>query len=98
MVRSCLDPLLIEHAAQSDPDILTEEAGDQGTLFPSTLEDDDEYGDDEERPPKFYGSLISWSRSDQLGPIGILYVVLALVLVNGRVMADSEGFSSCSTK
>ena len=65
-------------------------------MFPSLFnndeadyfEDDDE--DDAERVPKYYGSLISWTKGDQLGAIGVLYVILALVLVNGRVMADSE--------
>lgn len=87
-----MDPLLIEYAAQTEPKILEEEGGDQGTLFPSTLDDDaeDDADDDAERPPKFFGSLISWSRTDQLGSIGILYVVLALVLVNGRVLADGK--------
>ncbi|KAF9530740.1 MAGE family-domain-containing protein [Crepidotus variabilis] len=90
MVRSCLHPLIIEHAAQTYPEILEEEGGDQGTLFPMTLDDDADDDDDGEVPPKFYGSLLSWTRSDQLGSIGILYVILALVLVNGRVMPDNE--------
>ena len=92
MVRSCLDPLIIEHAAQTLPKILEEEGGDQGTLFPSTLElDEEEEGEEDgDRPPKFYGSLISWSRADQLGSIGILYVILALVLANNRVMSDGK--------
>jgi len=87
-----LGPLIIEHAAQTLPKVLEEEGGDQGTLFPSTLEDDeDEDGEEDgDRPPKFYGSLISWSRADQLGSIGILYVILALVLANNRVMSDGK--------
>jgi hypothetical protein len=92
-----LDPLIIEHAAQTHAKVLEEEAGDQALFFPSILDDDDDDDDgrdkDAERPPKFYGSLISWSRGDQLGSIGILYVVLALVLTNGRVMADSQSSS-----
>ncbi|KAJ7458202.1 hypothetical protein FB451DRAFT_1046891, partial [Mycena latifolia] len=27
---------------------------------------------------------------DQLGPIGILYVILALILVSGRIMGDQD--------
>jgi hypothetical protein len=72
---------------------LEEEGGDQALFFPSVLDDDDEEDgrdQDAERPPKFYGSLISWSKGDQLGCIGILYVILALVLTNGRVMADGK--------
>ena len=91
-----MDPILIEHAAQTEPDILEEEAGDQSVLFPSLSHSDDEgdfeddEDDDAERVPKYYGSLISWTKGDQLGAIGVLYVILALVLVNGRVMTDSE--------
>lgn len=94
MLRSCLDPLLIEHAAQTDAKVLEEEGGDQGLFFPSTLDDEDAQEDDEdedgERLPKFYGSLISWSRGDQLGSVGILYVILSLILTNGRVIADGK--------
>jgi len=91
-----LDPILIEHAAQTEPDILEEEAADQTVLFPSLFnsDDDGDFEDDEdddaERVPKYYGSLISWTKGDQLGAIGVLHVILALVLVNGRVMTDSE--------
>ena len=92
-----MDPILIEHAAQTEADIFEAEAGDQSVLFPSLFnpdeadsEDDEE--DDAERVPKYYGSLISWTKGDQLGAIGVLYVILALVLVNGRIMSDSEWF------
>ena len=96
ILRSSLDPILVEHAAQTEADIFEEESGDQSVLFPSLFNADeadyfeDEDEDDAERVPKYYGSLISWSKGDQLGAIGVLYVILALVLVNGRVMADSE--------
>ena len=96
ILRSSLDPILIEHAAQTEADIFEEESGDQSVLFPSLfnadeadyLEDDDE--DDAERVPKYYGSLISWTKGDQLGAVGVLYVILALVLVNGRIISDGE--------
>jgi melanoma-associated antigen len=39
--------------------------------------------------PRNYGSVIAWGSSDQLGVVGILYVILALILVNGRVLSDS---------
>jgi hypothetical protein len=100
MLRSCLDPLLIEHAAQTHAKVLEEEGGDQVLFFPSLLDDDGNEEDgrdaDAERPSKFYGSLISWSKGDQLGSVGILYVILALVLTNGRVMADSQSSSVSS--
>lgn len=83
MLRSVLDPRLIEAAAQTDEDIQEEEAKEA----PSDEEDDDfsEGG----YAPRYYGSIISWSRGEQPGPIGILYVVLAIILVNGRVIPDS---------
>ena len=98
ILRSSLDPILIEHAAQTEEGIFEEESGDQSVLFPSLInadeadyfEDDDE--DDAERVPKYYGSLISWTKGDQLGAVGVLYVILALVLVNGRIMTDGEWF------
>ena len=87
MLRSILDPQLIESAVRTDDQILEEEAKDA----PS---DDEDYDFSEGGyTPRYYGSIISWSRSEQLGPIGILYVVLALILVNGRVIPDSEWFA-----
>jgi hypothetical protein len=35
-----------------------------------------------------YGSLIAWNAGDTLGALGILHVVLALILVNGKVVND----------
>lgn len=81
ILRSVLDPLLIELAAQTDENILEMEAADA----PSTDEEDEnDFG------PRYYGSIISWSTADQLGPTGVLYIILALILVSGRVMSDSE--------
>lgn len=51
---------------------------------------DGDEGDDEERPPKSFGSIISWSHTDQVGGLGILYTILSLVLVHGRAMPDME--------
>lgn len=91
-----MDPILVEHAAQTEADILEEEASDQSVLFPSHFnsdheaDDEDDEDDDAERVPKYYGSLISWTKGDQLGAVGVLYVILALVLVNGRIMTDSK--------
>lgn len=81
-MRSVLDPRLIDAAAQTDEQIHEEEAKEA----PSEDEDDEllEGG----YTPRYYGSIISWSRSEQPGPIGILYVVLAIILVNGRVIPD----------
>ncbi|KAG6852948.1 hypothetical protein C0991_007928 [Blastosporella zonata] len=82
ILRSVLHPVIIEYAALTDIEILEEEVAE------APSEDDDD--DDESYTPKFYGSLISWSSADQLGALGILYTILALILVNGRVISDSE--------
>lgn len=59
--------------------ILEEEAVDA----PDSDEDDDD-------GPRTYGSIISWSQADQLGSVGMLYVVLTLILVSGRVITESK--------
>lgn len=46
------------------------------------------YIDDDAPQPA--GTILSWNTSDQLNGIGILYVVLALILVNGHSLKDSE--------
>jgi len=95
ILRSSLDPILIERAAQTEEDILEEESRAHAISYPSLNQADDDSDDSEaeaERPPKYYGSLISWTKSDQLGSIGILYVILALILVNGRAISDGKPF------
>ena len=47
-------------------------------------------GDDDDELPSTYGSIISWSTSDQLGALGFLYVILALILVSGRTLDDCK--------
>ncbi|KAJ7211020.1 MAGE-domain-containing protein [Mycena rebaudengoi] len=81
ILRSTLDARIIEHAALTDEQILEDEAADA----PSDDDDDDEYSGN-----IAYGSILSWSSADQLGPIGILYVVLSLILVSGRVIGDHD--------
>ncbi|KAF9643528.1 MAGE protein, partial [Thelephora ganbajun] len=76
ILRSILDPIILDFAALTDQEIYEQE-----------IEDLPEGADDATLVT--YGSIISWSDSDQLGSLGILYVVLALVLVSGRVIADS---------
>lgn len=78
ILRSVLHPNIIEHAALTDERILEEEAAD------APSEDDD----DETYPPPHYGCLLSWSSADQLDTLGILYTILALILVSGRVVSD----------
>ncbi|KIJ91541.1 hypothetical protein K443DRAFT_685927, partial [Laccaria amethystina LaAM-08-1] len=92
MLRSCLHPLIIERAALTDEQILEQELAD--TPFDDSDDEDDNGADEDERRPRPYGSLISWSTTDQLGPLGILYVILALILVSGRVMTNGMSFLS----
>ncbi|KAG5641632.1 hypothetical protein DXG03_004569 [Asterophora parasitica] len=81
ILRSVLHHVIIEHAALTDEQILKEEVAGAHS---------DEDGDEDDYMPRFYGSIISWSSADQLGGIGILYTILALILVSGRVMSDME--------
>ncbi|KAH7925738.1 MAGE-domain-containing protein [Leucogyrophana mollusca] len=77
ILRSVLDPVIIEHAALSDERLLEEQMAD------------DPEGDDDDIP-RNYGSIISWSSTDQLGALGVLHVILALILVNGRTITDLD--------
>ncbi|KAJ7621120.1 MAGE family-domain-containing protein [Roridomyces roridus] len=81
ILRSVLHDQLIAQAALTDETILEEEAADA----PSD-DDDDEFGF--RNAPA--GSIISWTNADQIGPLGVLYVVLALILVSGRVIGDPD--------
>lgn len=76
ILRSILDPTILDYAALTDQE-----------LYEREIEDLPEGADDAALVA--YGSIISWSDSDQLGSLGVLYVVLALILVSGRVIADS---------
>ncbi|KAJ7751006.1 MAGE family-domain-containing protein [Mycena maculata] len=81
ILRSTLPARVIEQAALTREDILEEEAADA----PSDDDDDDEVGGS---APS--GSIISWCSADHVGPLGVLYVILALILVSGRVMGDQD--------
>jgi hypothetical protein len=91
-LRSCLHPFIAEQAALTDEQILEQEHAD--TSFDDSDDEDDNGADDDVRRPRPYGSLISWSTTDQLGPLGILYVILALILVGGKVMTDGMSIVS----
>ncbi|KAJ7583842.1 MAGE family-domain-containing protein [Mycena floridula] len=77
ILRSVLDPALIERACTAYPALIAEEP-----------EVDSDF--DEDSCVRTNGSIISWSTSDQLGPLGIVYVILSLILVSGRVIGDAE--------
>ncbi|TDL23424.1 MAGE-domain-containing protein [Rickenella mellea] len=80
ILRSALHENLIEAAAATDELILEDE-------IMGISEDDDE---DDDANPRTYGSILSWSSADELGSIGLLYVLLALVLVSGGVLSDFD--------
>ncbi|KAI0791274.1 MAGE family-domain-containing protein [Abortiporus biennis] len=83
ILRSVLDPFLIEQATIPDKDILKSEQ-EEGFGF------GDEDDEDSQAASRATGSLFAWQSSDQVGNIGILYVILALILVNGRSMTDAD--------
>jgi hypothetical protein len=78
ILRTTLDPIIVECAALTDAKILEEES----------TEDPEDFNPDNSFGTRSYGSVISWSRSDQLGLVGLLYVILSLILVSGRVMSE----------
>ncbi|KAL0572212.1 hypothetical protein V5O48_009747 [Marasmius crinis-equi] len=79
ILRSTLHPGLIEYSALMQDKILEEELADA----PSD-------SDDEHTGVQSYGSILSWSTSDQLEAVGILHIILSLVLVSGRVLGDGD--------
>ncbi|KAF4622441.1 hypothetical protein D9613_009451 [Agrocybe pediades] len=68
ILRSCLDPALVERAALADVDTLKEQ-GNLATHYPAVdCEDEDLVIDDSpeaERIPKNYGTLLSWTRYNE---------------------------------
>ena len=73
-------PELIQIANEANEQLLDEEF----------QEIDEAYDDDD--APTTYGSILNWTSSDQLGGLGLLYVILSLLLVNGHAMSDRESF------
>ncbi|KAH9992547.1 MAGE family-domain-containing protein, partial [Russula compacta] len=79
ILRSTLDPVLVERAATTNKRILEAEAAD-------APDDVDGAGPG----VRTYGSLIAWNSADQLSALGILHVILALILVSGKVISDMD--------
>lgn len=44
----------------------------------------------DEDAPQPAGTIVSWNTSDQLNGLGVLYVILALILVNGHALKDGK--------
>ncbi|KAF8465443.1 MAGE-domain-containing protein [Russula ochroleuca] len=79
ILRSTLDTALIERAALTNKRILEAEAAEA----PDDV-------DGAEHGVRTYGTLIAWNNADQLSALGILHVILALVLVSGKVISDMD--------
>ncbi|KIJ53414.1 hypothetical protein M422DRAFT_202312 [Sphaerobolus stellatus SS14] len=80
ILRSVLDDAIIEAASVWDAEIESAEKKEISTFYP----------DDDDRQPE--GTLIAWRQggNDHLAQAGILHVILALILVNGRVLNDMQ--------
>ena len=88
IVRSVLDPAIIERAARVDPQILAcERKG-----LPDINRDEDEDEDVAD------GAIIAWKKADQLAAFGTLQVVLSLILVSGRAIHDRQCSASLSLR
>ncbi|KAH8105337.1 MAGE-domain-containing protein [Cristinia sonorae] len=83
ILRSVLDPGLIQAAVARDDELLQVEQAEK------LVASDDEVEYDNTLGTYSTGSIFAWHSSDQLGSIGILYVILALILVNGRSLSDN---------
>ncbi|KAI9461517.1 MAGE-domain-containing protein [Russula earlei] len=79
IIRSTLDPVLIERASLTNKRILEAETADA----PDDV-------DGAEPGIRTYGCLIAWNSSDQFSALGIMHVVLALILVSGKVINDMD--------
>ena len=75
ILRSTLDPALIERGAVTNKLIETADTPDDI--------------DDAEPSARTYRSLIMWNSANLLAALGKLYVILALIVVSGKVISDS---------
>ena len=80
ILRSILDSTIIEASSVYDIEIEDAEKAELALWQPNN---------EDSRPE---GTLFTWKygNTDQLGMAGVLHVILALILVNGRVLTDSE--------
>ncbi|KAI0667533.1 MAGE family-domain-containing protein [Trametes maxima] len=84
ILRSTLDAALIEKACTPDPEIRELEQGENPDANEEFAEDDNPVG------TRSTGSLFAWHTADELASAGVLYVVLALILVEGKVISDND--------
>ncbi|KAI0752475.1 MAGE-domain-containing protein [Daedaleopsis nitida] len=84
ILRSYLDPALIELACTPDQELKELEQQENRDENEEFAEDDNPVS------TRSTGSLFAWHNTDQLPSVGILYVILALILVEGRVISDGD--------
>ncbi|KAI0357198.1 MAGE-domain-containing protein [Trametes cingulata] len=84
ILRSTLDPALIQKASAPDAEIRELEQSERPDENEEFAEDDNPVG------TRSTGSIFAWHSGDQLASVGILYVILALILVEGRSIADND--------
>jgi melanoma-associated antigen len=59
------------------------------------MEESKDGDDDEDWTPNSFGTIFNWAHSDNLGAIGVLYTLLAVILANGRVVSDCKLLKIC---
>lgn len=89
ILRSLLDPALIALANAPDRELRRLETAHAEPAHADFAELYD--GDDEDDSAALStGAILAWDRSDEVASIGVLYLVLAFILVEGRVIRDRE--------
>ena len=83
ILRSILDGGLIELSAQTD-----------AAVYETEMTDVPDNVDEGEVGARSYGSVLAWNAGDHLAALGVMHVVLALILVNGKVVSDGKGIFS----
>ncbi|CCM00210.1 uncharacterized protein FIBRA_02238 [Fibroporia radiculosa] len=83
ILRSVLHPAIIAQANAPDPEILALEREEPALV-------DGEDARENDSSSRATGSILAWHQSDELGSVGVLYTVLALILVDGRVMREND--------
>ncbi|GBE88892.1 Melanoma-associated antigen G1 [Sparassis crispa] len=87
ILRSVLAPSIIERACAPNAEIRAAEQADRADAVAEDENDDD---DDNRVGKRSTGSIFAWHAADQLGSVGMLYVILALILVEGKVISDND--------
>lgn len=89
IIRSLLDPALIALANAPDRELCRLEAA---RAEPAHEDFAALYGgdEDEDDSTRSTGAILAWDRSDEVASVGVLYLILAFILVEGRVIRDRE--------